>query len=196
MHSFYSPCRSQRAAPGWVREPSYCPLHCGFTAQKQHSSHLQPPWHAPPHHLRWVPPSSGLWSRSTRFLMKLLSPHPVSGLQQLSRIPVLHQRPGLCWISSEHGHRFLPSRRFFGWADVSWRGGGTQQLAICPLWDVTAQFGRIHHLWSPRAAWRNPHGGKLRVFFLFFHILIPFPSTWLKQYFYGWLSIICFWFDY
>lgn len=141
MCSSQIPCRTQRAASGWISKPSYCPLHSGFAAQKQHSSHLQPSWHTTTHHLRWVPSTrvskkSGLCSEATTFLIKHLHPPSLSGLQQLSRIAVLHQRSGLCWVSSEHGHRFFPSRRFFGWADDAWGGRGTQQPAICPIWDL------------------------------------------------------------
>lgn len=107
-----------------------------------------------------VSKKSGLCSEATRFLIKLLHPSSLSGLQQLSRIAVLHQRSGLCGISSEHGHWFLPSRRIFGWADDAWSWRGAQQPAICPVWDLTSQLGRIHHLRSPWAPWRNPHGGE------------------------------------
>lgn len=79
MSSSQSPCRSQHAASGWIGKPSYSPLHSGFTAQKQHSSYLQPSWHTTTHHLRWVPSARvskkpGLCSVATTFLIKHLHP--------------------------------------------------------------------------------------------------------------------------
>lgn len=76
-------------------------------------------------------------------------PPPVcflSGFQQLGWLPVFHQRSGLRWLSSRHGHRLLSSRRLWLWADHSRDRGGTQQPALRPLWNLPSQLGGIHHL--------------------------------------------------
>ncbi len=162
-----SACRSQHADSGWVSKSPYCTFHCGFTAQQQHSSYLQPSGDTTAHHLRWGPFTWGEPACSQVLLVKvfvsdifLIICPSFSGLQQFGRLPVLHQRTGLCWISSRHGHGILPSRRLCQWAGYPWGWGGTKQPALRPLWDFPSQLGGIHHIWSPWAAWGDPYGGE------------------------------------